>query len=168
MGSPAVPPNFPLTRMGEFASRLIKIANRTDTLTPDPTLSQTGGYRMGVGKKLLSSMLAASVLLSAGSAVALADTPDRSELPELKRRWHPRAERTITTKSQPERVVTTDLTRDRGVRQYFVELEGPSGVEMQVKALQGGVRAQNLASMTPAHLQSLERNSRPSSSRSGA
>lgn len=112
---------------------------------------------MGVGKKLLSSMLAASVLLSAGSAVALADTPDRSELPELKAPLAPRAERTITTKSQPERVVTTDLTRDRGVRQYFVELEGPSGVEMQAKALQGGVRAQNLASMTRAHLQSLER-----------
>jgi len=119
---------------------------------------------MGVGQRLLSSALAASVLFSVTPGVALANTPsllsllNQSDLPELSELAAPLAPKVehTTTKTEYERVVTTDLLRSRGVRQYFVELEAPSGVEMQVQARRSGLKAQSLTNATREHLQNIE------------
>ncbi len=114
---------------------------------------------MGVGKRLLSSVVTASMLLSVGSGLALANSLDPPERPELdvpiaerfSTKAETKAERQLERGDRLERLI-----RPEGVRQYFVELEAPSGVELQVQARQQGLRAQSLTNATREHLRSIE------------
>ncbi|MBP2020200.1 subtilisin family serine protease, partial [Symbiobacterium terraclitae] len=120
---------------------------------------------MGVAKRILSSLVTASMLVSIVSGLALANSPD---LPEREAPRAPVAERATpgSQESKEERRAeleatgkelqrAADVLKD-GLRQYFVELEAPSGVEMQVQARQKGLLRQDLRS----HLNSIEREQR--------
>uniref|UniRef100_UPI0035B551F9 S8 family serine peptidase n=1 Tax=Symbiobacterium terraclitae TaxID=557451 RepID=UPI0035B551F9 len=108
---------------------------------------------MGVVKRVLSSLMAASMLVSLSSGLALASSPDQpgGEAPRV-----PLAER-VSTEKNYEMVSNEDTAGSGGVRQYMVELEGPSGVELYVEARERGLQKQDLARAGREALSGIER-----------
>lgn len=107
---------------------------------------------MGGTKRLLSGLMTASMLLSVSSGMAFANPadPERMAVPVEKRFSTGESTRTERTKLQ-----NVEVIRPSGTRQYFVELEDPSGVEMQAEARMRG-QTHNLTQRTQEHLRKID------------
>jgi len=108
---------------------------------------------MGVVKRVLSTLMAGSMLVSMTSGLALANVQDEpgGEAPRA-----PIAER-ASTENDLTLVSGADTAGSGGLRQYMVELDGPSGVELHLQARERGLRQQDLARAGREGLNSIER-----------